>query len=247
MEQNLPFDAERVSSAAQKWPDDFVNDVTLHTRVLSGNTAKRYLSIFTNLEVSTFSSKASAHSFKLENFGLQVINGASYTHAYIIPHDVLTGLSATPVHATGENNWIVATWELSKVPSKVPSLQKYLNQVWAKIKGIMELPSNWDSYGAVQIPYRTIARALEVLIEAHEAQDQIGHELPIPFIAPCADGSIQLEWENNNRELEVRLAPPPEEKIVLLRVLRKEKDLQENTIESPKEITSYLSWLLKNK
>jgi hypothetical protein len=243
MEQILSLDAERVSSAAQKWPDDFVNDVSLRTRVLPGNTAKRYLSIFPNLEVSTFSSKASPHSFKLENFGLQVINEASYTHAYIIPHDALTGMSATPVHATGENDWIVATWELPKVPS----LQKYLNQVWAKIKRIMELPSNWDSYGAVQIPCRTIARALEVLIEAHEAQDQMGYELPIPFIAPCADGSIQLEWENNNRELEVRVTPPPEGKIVLLRVLRKEKDLQENTIESPKEITSYLSWLLKNE
>jgi len=244
MEQVFSLDAERVSSVVPQWPDDFVNDVALRTGVLSGNTAERLLSIATNLEVSTFSGKASAHTFKLENFGLQVINEANYTHAYIIPHDALTGLRAKPVHAAGEDNWIVATWELPKVPS----IQEHLNQVWPKIKGIMKLASNWDSYGAVQIPFRTIARALELLVEAYEAQDQIGHEPLIPFIAPCADGSIQLEWENNNRELEVRVYPVPlEEKIFLLRVLKKEKDYHEDTIGSPAEIMPYLSWLRKNE
>ena len=114
MEKILSLDAERVSSVAQQWPDDFVNDVALRTRVLAGSTAERYLWISTNLEVSTFSSKASAHTFKLENFGLQVINEANYTHTYIIPHDALTGLRATPVHAAGEDSWIAATWELPK-------------------------------------------------------------------------------------------------------------------------------------
>ena len=112
----------------------------------------------------------------------------------------------------------------------------------------MKLPSNWDSYGAVQIPFRTIARALELLVEAYIAQDQIGHEPLIPFIAPCADGSIQLEWENNNRELEARVYPVPlEEKIFLLRVLKKEKDYQEDTIGFTAEIMPYLSWLRKNE
>ena len=244
MEQILSLDAERASSVAQQWPDDFVNDVALRTRVLAGNTAERYLSISTNLDVSTFSSKASAHTFKLENFGLQIINEANYTHAYIITHDALTGLSATPVHTSGEDNWIVATWGMSGVPS----LQEYLNQVWGKIKRIMKLPNNWDSYGAVQIPFRTIARALELLIEAYEAQKQIGFEPMIPFIAPCADGGIQLEWENNNKELEARVTSLPlQEKIFLLRVLKNEKHYQEDTIESSTEIMHYLSWLRKNE
>ncbi|MBU1209613.1 MAG: hypothetical protein KKH04_22290 [Proteobacteria bacterium] len=243
MEQIL-LESERLSSAAQKWPEDFVEDVALRTAFFSGNTAKRHLSIFKNLEVGTFSSKASAHSFKLENFGLQVINAANYTYAYIIQHDALTHLGSAPVHSTGENNWIVPTWE----SSKIPALQKYINQLWTKIERIMKLPSNWDSYGAVKISTGTIANALEVLIEAYEAQKQIGYEPLIPFIAPCADGSIQLEWENNNKELEARVVPPPlEEKIFLLRVLKKEKDYQEDTIESPTEIVHYISWLRKNE
>jgi hypothetical protein len=244
MEQIFSLDAERVSSVVPQWPRDFVNDVALRTEVLSGNTSERLLSIVANLEVSTFSGRASAHAFKLENFGLQVINEANYTYAYVIPHDALTGLRATPVHAGGENSWIVATWDLPKVPS----IQGYLNQVWPKIKRIMKLPSNWDSYGAVQIVFRTIARALELLVEAYEAQDQLGYEPLIPFIAPCADGSIQLEWENNNRELEARVYPGPlEEKIFVLRVLKKEKDYHEDTIGSPAEIMPYLSWLRMNE
>lgn len=240
MEQIL--DTERVSAVAQQWPDDFVNDVALHTRVLAGNTAERYLSISANLEVSTFSSKASAHTFKLENFGLQVINAANYS--YIITHDVLTGLSVAPVHAAGEDNWIVATWGLSGIPS----LQGYLNQLWEKIKRIMKLPENWDSYGAVPIPHRTVARTLELLIEAYGAQKQIGYKPIIPFIAPCADGSIQLEWENNNKELEARVGSLPlQEKILLLRVLKNEKHYQEDTIESPTEIRHFLLWLRNNE
>ncbi|MBM4332254.1 MAG: hypothetical protein FJ117_13715 [Deltaproteobacteria bacterium] len=243
MKQTLFFEAGKVSSVAQKWPEDFIDDVTLHTRVLSGKSAKRHLSILKTLDVGAFSSKASVHSFKLENFGLQLINKTNYTHAYVISHDALTGLKAIPAHATGENNWVAATWELPKVPS----LQEYLNRVWAKIKRIMQLPSNWDSYGAIQVPLRTIARALEVLIEAYEVQDQMGYEPLIPFIAPCADGSIQLEWENNNKELEARVAPPAEEKIVLLRGSKKEQDYQEDIIDSPAEIVHYLLWLWKNE
>ncbi len=242
MEQILPLDAERVSSIAQQWPDDFVNDVALRSRVIAGNTAERSLSIPPNLEVGTFSSKASPRTFKLENFGLQIINNANYTHN--ITHDALTGPSATPFHAAGEDNWTVPTWGMSGVPP----LQKYLNQVWGKIKRIMELPNNWDSYGAVQIPIRIITKTLELLIEAYEAQKQIGCEPIIPFIAPCADGSIQLEWENNNKELEARVGSLPlQGKIFLLRVLKNKKHYQEDTIESSKEIVHYLSWLWKNE
>ena len=112
----------------------------------------------------------------------------------------------------------------------------------------MKLPNNWDSYGAVQISFRTIATVLELLIEAYEAQDQIGCEPIIPFIAPCADGSIQLEWENDNKELEARVGSLAlQERIFLLRVLKNEKHYQEDTIESSTEIIHYLSWLQKNE
>jgi hypothetical protein len=243
MEQILFLEAEKVSATAQRWPEDFIDDITLHTKVLPGKSAKRHLSILKTLEVGAFSSKTSIHTFKLENFGLMLINSTNYTHPYLISHDVLTGVRAIPVHSTGESNWVAATWELPKVHS----LQQYLNQVWTRIKRVMHLPSNWDSYGAIQVSLRTIARGLEVLVEAYEVQDQMGYEPLIPFIAPCADGSIQLEWENNNRELEARVAPPPEEKIVLLRVSKGGKDYQEEVIESPKEIVHYLPWLWKNE
>lgn len=60
-----------------------------------------------------------------------------------------------------------------------------------KLKQISQLEKNWNGYGADIIPYASIFNAQKI-IDACILQ---------PFLSPVADGSVQLEWENKEKEI----------------------------------------------
>ncbi len=77
-----------------------------------------------------------------------------------------------------------------------------LQSVNDRLTHLLDLPANWDSYGAVPIRIdvaKQVARAI---------RDFMSLGVPAPQIVPTADGGLQLEWHQPDRYLEVHFATP---------------------------------------
>jgi len=74
---------------------------------------------------------------------------------------------------------------------------------------IMELASlnvNWDSYGAYPITAKAVATSTAILLELQEHILVERHAISMmTFIAPLADGGLQLEWECESDQLELEI------------------------------------------
>ena len=84
-------------------------------------------------------------------------------------------------------------------PVRLQSKQ-WLPEVSSQLNKLLELPRNWDSYGADPIEAPIVESARGLLVTLAERFD-----LPRPFIAPTPNGGILLEWRTGSRELEVEL------------------------------------------
>ncbi len=62
---------------------------------------------------------------------------------------------------------------------------------------LLQLPQNWDGYGAVQIREQLAQQALVVLVEVME------NDSPAPSVVPLSDGGVQLEWHRGGKNLEI--------------------------------------------
>ena len=78
--------------------------------------------------------------------------------------------------------------------------RKRLGAVFNKIAAFRHLPQGWDSYRAPQIDLATQAVAMRIIKLLWLS---LGTALPEPFVAPCSDGGILLEWELPMREISV--------------------------------------------
>jgi hypothetical protein len=65
------------------------------------------------------------------------------------------------------------------------------------LRDLLQLPGDWDGYGAVQIQERIAQKALMVLVEVME------NDAPAPSVVPLSDGGIQVEWHRRGRSLEI--------------------------------------------
>ena len=86
--------------------------------------------------------------------------------------------------------------------SEVEEHRKRLDAVFNKIAAFRYLPQGWDSYRAPQIdlPTQSVAKSIIKLL-----WQSLGAALPEPFVAPCSDGGILLEWELPKREISVTI------------------------------------------
>ncbi len=66
-------------------------------------------------------------------------------------------------------------------------------------KRLIDLPENWDSYGASPIDPRLIEYGLSLLNELTPSQT------PLPKMVPTSRGGIQLEWHCRDIDLEIRI------------------------------------------
>jgi len=80
--------------------------------------------------------------------------------------------------------------------------RKRLGAVFNKIAAFRHLPQGWDSYRAPQIDLATQAVAMMIIKLLWRS---LGTALPEPFVAPCSDGGILLEWELPRREISVTI------------------------------------------
>ena len=62
---------------------------------------------------------------------------------------------------------------------------------------IMQLPPNWDSYGAQPVQSVLVGRAVEILSRVMEENS------PPPSIVPLNDGGLQMEWHLRGQDVEI--------------------------------------------
>lgn len=83
--------------------------------------------------------------------------------------------------------------------------------VETQIDDLISLPENWDSYNANTICDSTINRAKRFIHDLFLSRN--GKPLSKPFVSPLPDGSIQFEWNFEEKEIEF-LVPYSEEKAI---------------------------------
>jgi hypothetical protein len=77
------------------------------------------------------------------------------------------------------------------------ALLAWLRPTIQSFQDLLQLPQNWDGYGAVQIQERIAKEALMVLAEVMD------NDAPAPSVVPLSDGGVQLEWHRCGRNLEI--------------------------------------------
>jgi hypothetical protein len=72
-----------------------------------------------------------------------------------------------------------------------------------KVMGeLLNLPENWDSYGACRISPAATEFALQLLPETMRV------DTPVPTVVPTSSGGVQLEWHTRGIDLEVEIKSP---------------------------------------
>ena len=83
-----------------------------------------------------------------------------------------------------------------------------LHDAYARLGELAKLEANWDSYGADPPTTQAIAVASGLLnLLAERLADSVGERIRPWFIAPVANGGVQLEWRGPDRAVEIEIGP----------------------------------------
>jgi hypothetical protein len=66
---------------------------------------------------------------------------------------------------------------------------------------LVGLPPNWDSYGSARIQDNAIVAAMQLLALI------LGPNGVNPMVVPTSEGGLQLEWHQDNLDVEIELTP----------------------------------------
>lgn len=78
-----------------------------------------------------------------------------------------------------------------------PEVPAWVTPTVQSLLDLLQLPQNWDGYGAVRIQEQIAQKVLMVLVEVMES------DAPAPSIVPLSDGGVQVEWHRRGRNLEI--------------------------------------------
>jgi hypothetical protein len=67
---------------------------------------------------------------------------------------------------------------------------------------LLDLPENWDSYGARPINREIVLFALQLLCETMPT------DTPAPTVIPTNRGGVQFEWHTRGIDLEIEIQSP---------------------------------------
>ena len=93
-----------------------------------------------------------------------------------------------------------SNWEKQ---AEIVSYLKHCSKLILSIVKTTKLPNNWDSYEGTPVNWSTCSNAIILLSNIFDAFYILDLTFIEPFIAPCPDGSIQFEWEYEDKELEI--------------------------------------------
>jgi len=78
----------------------------------------------------------------------------------------------------------------------------WLHDALNEINKLINLPQNWDSYGAIPISGDNAIAAIDLLMTVMK------DETPRPAFIPTNQGSVQLEWHTGGIDLEIEILSP---------------------------------------
>src|SRR4051812_29998315 len=71
--------------------------------------------------------------------------------------------------------------------------------ILTKVLELVDLPENWNSYGATQVRHDTALFAMLILENIMQAGT------PLPDVVPTASGGLQFEWHDFGVDLEINV------------------------------------------
>jgi hypothetical protein len=86
------------------------------------------------------------------------------------------------------------TWEIDRSP--------ILFTIRNKINDLLRLPENWNSYGATKIRADVASFCISLMASL------VKSDTPLPNVVPLNKGGIQLEWHQNQADLEIAIFEP---------------------------------------
>lgn len=109
-------------------------------------------------------------------------------------------------------------WEPVSLTYAMPTA---LQSMFDKLAELSELPENWDTYGSQRIQPAAKKTASNLLWRVYS----LG--MPVPHLVPVSGGGIQMEWQQNKRELELEILPNGE---ILFLVVDENEGMQEGRV-----------------
>lgn len=118
-------------------------------------------------------------------------------------------------------------------------------QAFQRIGRFVKFTENWDSYGAKVINKNCIIRGVVILKELINLRFATRFEIPVPFIAPLSSGGIQMEWEKDERYLEISITSDPPTADYFAADKAKEGQLTlEGSLRSASALKELLTWFV---
>jgi len=78
----------------------------------------------------------------------------------------------------------------------------WFRPILRELAELLELPRNWNSYGAPPIAPRAVTRGMQVLSEVMSSGDT-----PCPEVTPTTQAGVQFEWHARGIDLELAIDP----------------------------------------
>jgi hypothetical protein len=78
-----------------------------------------------------------------------------------------------------------------------PAHPAWLQPTIRSFLDLLQVPQNWDGYGASQVQEQIVQQALLLLFEVMD------NDAPPPSVVPLSDGGVQVEWHRHGRNLEI--------------------------------------------
>lgn len=87
-------------------------------------------------------------------------------------------------------------------------LQIAVSNALKRLQEFADLPEDWDSYGASPISRTAVDRSRSLMLDIADRVWRSNQLSATPsFLAPVADGGVQLEWDGRGGHLEVEIGP----------------------------------------
>jgi hypothetical protein len=115
------------------------------------------------------------------------------------------------------------------------------NNMQKKLRVLLGLNSNWDSYGSPSVSPAAVETSLAILGNISRLN------MPEPQVFPVSGGGIQFEWENDKCELEIEIRP---DKKVEFLIVDSEGGMLEGPIyrpDDPAQIGCLTHWFIEQK
>ncbi len=122
------------------------------------------------------------------------------THAQHLMRTKYGGRTMLSNALTKDESWFTIQTGTTSSSAVLSSEKKSWRElIKSRLNKLVELPSNWNSYGGSSISEEKANIAYSLLDEL------LRDSTPLPQIVPTPNGSIQIEWHINNIDLEIEI------------------------------------------